>query len=220
MQKHLTWAAAAVLLVAAAPARALDMSYDLLSGWQNGIGFRGVATAQKVIAGAPVAFSFGFGHTLIDPGDALLARHVFINDNTNGTPEKSGTVNDFRLDAVWLLDVARLEDAGVFGGVRYSMFQGRFHYVDGNEDFDVLSNDWALGVGFRGAFAVSRQWSISLSAGLDWFPSRSLYGHDATYNSNGTSVNARGDYGWADASRAINHPALVPSLLFGMSWRP
>ncbi len=212
-------------LLLAGPARAADLAYSVLGGYQNGVGTRVVATASDVVPGGPLAFSLGVGLSFLDPGDARLARQVFINQATGGTPEKSGQVVDFRLDAVYLVRVAGLQEAGLFGGVRYAMFDGRFHYVGGNEDFDVRGRDFAYGVGVRGAVAMSRAWSLSLQAGVDWMPSRTLSGHDATYSSGGTAVNARDNgagytYAWSDAKRAINYPALVPSLLVGLSWRP
>jgi len=218
------FAVAAALLLAGS-ARALDLSYSALGGFQNGVGTRVVATASELAPGSPLAFSFGVGLAFVDPGNATLARHVFINDNENGTPEKSGTVLDFRLDAIYLLRISSLQEAGLFAGVRYAMYDGRFHYVGGNEDFDVRGRNFAYGAGFRGAVAMSRAWSLAFQAGLDWMPSRSLSGHDATYSSGGTSVNARdnnqgGTYSWSDAARAINYPVLVPSVLVGLTWRP
>ena len=49
-----------------------------------------------------------FGYTQLNPSDALDARHIFINDNTNGTPQKKGRIFDFRLD--FLIPVAIADD--------------------------------------------------------------------------------------------------------------
>jgi hypothetical protein len=217
--------AVAAVLIAAAPARAVDLGYSALSGYQNGVGTRVTATASNVIPNAPIAFSFGAGYAFVDPGNALLARQVFINQNANGTPDKQGRVTDFRLDAIYLLKLGSLEEAGLFAGIRYVMFDGRFHYVGGNEDFDVRGSDFAYGLGLRGSVRMNARWSLAFSAGLDVMPSRTLTGHDATYSSGGAAINARTNgagytYAWSDAKRAINYPLLTPSVLLGVTWRP
>ncbi|MBK9515880.1 MAG: hypothetical protein IPO09_00750 [Anaeromyxobacter sp.] len=201
-----------------APARAIDLGWTALGGWQGGGVLRLTSTATGVVKKLPLSFDVGIGHAFIDPGDAALARRVFINENTNGTPEESGGVWDFRVDGVWGLKVSGLQDAGVFGGVRYSMYSGRFKYVGGNEDFIITSNAWGLGVGARGSLAVNRRWSLTASLGLDWFPTQTVYGHDASYSSNNVN-NGRENFTWSDADRAVNQPWLLPSLLVGVSWR-
>lgn len=223
MDRHPLRAIATAALVAVAvvaePVRAVDLGWTALAGWQGGAVLRVTASATHVVPRIPLAFDLGIGHAFIDPGDAALARRVFINENTNGTPEKSGGVWDLRLDGVWGLKLGPLQDFGVFGGLRYSMYSGRFTYVGGNEDFVVTSNAWGIGVGARGSLPINAHFSLSASVGLDWFPTQTLEGHDASYSSNNVN-NGRGTYTWADADRAINQPWLLPSLLVGVTWRP
>jgi hypothetical protein len=206
--------------LAAGQARAVDLSYTALGGYQMGGALRVMATAKDVFQRAPIAFAFGLGFPAVDSGDPALARRVFINDNTDGTPEKSGTVWDLRLGAIYLLEVRKFEELGIYVGLRRSMFSGNFRYVGGNEDFTVTSNAWGYGVGVRAAFTISGAWSLAMQAGLDHFPVTSLYGHDATYSSNAPPVNPRENFTYADADRAVNHPKLVPSVLVGVTWRP
>ncbi len=226
MSKHAgRLAVAAATLAAATSARAVDLSYSAFGGYQNGLGTRVTATAADVIGGAPFGLSFGLGYAMVDPGNAGLARQVFINQADNGTPDKAGRVVDFRLDGVYFVNVTKMEELGFFGGVRYVMFDGRFHYIGGNEDFDVRGSDFAFGVGLRGAYRMNTRWSIAFSAGVDVMPWRTLTGHDATYGSSGTPINARDNgagytYSWKDAARAINYPLVTPSLLVGVTWRP
>jgi hypothetical protein len=100
------------------------------------------------------------------------------------------------------------------------MFTGRFRYEGGNEDFLVEANSGGVGFGARAELKLNPKWSIAGAIGVDWFPSISLYAHDTTYSSSGTVVNAHHAYGWGDADRAINEPKLMPSVMFGMAWRP
>jgi len=178
-----------------------------------------------VAATLPLSFELGVGHAFVDPGDAALARRVFINDGTNGAPEKSGGVWDFRLDAAWAVKAPVVTQLAWVGGVRYSMYSGRFKYVGGNEDFTITSDAWGIGVGARASLAITKKLSVTAMVGLDWFPSQTLYGHDSSYSSNGDVVNnGQNDngrpYGWRDADKAINQPWLLPSVLVGMTWRP
>jgi hypothetical protein len=220
-------AALAAALLAAPAAHAADLSLSGLGGYQGGVGLRLGGTVRDAIPGLPLAFSAGVGYAFRDPGDALQARAVFINQNTNGTPEKSGRVWDLRLDVVWLLRIAGLQEAGAFVGVRHSWFMGDFRYVGGNEDFEIVSNEWGWGAGVRGAVAMSPAWSLNFQAGFDHYPAWSLTGHDATYASSGAMVNARDNgtgtgatYLPRDADRAVNQPKLVPSILVGLTWTP
>jgi hypothetical protein len=61
--------------------------------------------------------------------------------------------------------------------------------------------------------------------GFDHYPSWTMTGHDATYASDGTAINARDNgagytYTPRDADRAINQPKFVPSILIGVTWHP
>jgi len=208
-----------VLALAARPAAAVDLSWSALAGYQDGMGLRLTGTAAHLVKDVPVGLAFGAGFASMDPGNAAAARRVFINDATDGTPQKSGYAWDLRLDAVWFFKVAHLTESGAFFGARRSVFAGRFRYIGGNEDFTVESTAWGVGLGFRGAIPLSTRWSLAFAAGLDWFPVLTLYGHDASYSSNGAIVNQRNNYTWADASSAINRPSLLPSLMVGASWR-
>jgi hypothetical protein len=218
-------AAGFLALAAAAPAAGSELALGAFAGYQGGGAMRVDATVKKVVPDLPLAFTFGVGYAWRDPGDPLLARQVFVNQNTNGTPEESGHVWDYRLDVEYLFALRRLQEVGVFAGVRYSRFTGDFHYVGGNEDFEVVSNAWGWGAGVRGAFAMTPAWSLAVEAGFDHFPSWSVTGHDATYSSDGSSVNARADgdgnaYTSLDADQAVNQPKLVGSVLAGVIWRP
>lgn len=216
-------ALAVSLLTLAAPARALDLGWTALGGWQGGGVLRLTATASKVVAKVPLSFDLGVGHAFIDPGNAALARQVFINQNSGGTPEERGGVWDFRADGVWGIAVKGFTDVGLSLGVRYSIYSGRFKYVGDNEDFTITSNAWGFGVGARGSLPINKKLSLTAAAGLDWFPTQTLYGHDASYSSDNVN-DGRTDgngvpYTWSSADRAVNQPWLLPNLLVGVSWR-
>jgi hypothetical protein len=202
-------------------ARATDLSWSALGGYQQGAGLRVTGTISRLAPNLPIAVQFGAGYALVDPGKPEAARRTFINDNTDGTPEESGHVWDLRADLAWLLGKAGVfDELGLFVGPRYSMFTGRFHFVGGNEDFLVESNAWGVGVGARGEVKLNPRWSLAGTLGLDWFPRTTIYSHDTSYSSTGYVVNGHHAYGFGDADKAINQPKLVPSLLVGVAWRP
>jgi hypothetical protein len=211
--------AALALALSATPAAAADLSWSAMTGWQDGWAFRGGGTVSRLVPDLPLGIGFSAGLTFMDPGDPWAARRVFINDNAGGTPESSGYAWDLRLDGIWFVRVPHLSEAGVFAGVRYNSFSGRFKFVGDNEDFTVTSDVWGLGAGFRGALPVSPRWSLNFAAGLDWFPVMELYGHSTTFRSSGANVNVNTGYTFQDASAAMNRWSLLPSVLVGASWK-
>jgi hypothetical protein len=164
----------AVLLVLATlaprPARAVDVHWTALGGYNYGLGVRGEVMARDLFRTVPLGVSFGIGYTFRDPGNAAQARAIFINDATDGTPEKSGRFWDFKLDGIWFLKVRGLQSFGVFGGLRYDRFDGRFRYVGGNEDFTVSARDWGVGFGARGEVPLSRRFRDRLPGRLRLVP--------------------------------------------------
>jgi hypothetical protein len=220
MRSPLRTSLTCLALLAAGPARGVDLSVGALLGYQDGFGFRAVGNAAELVRDVPIGVSLGIGYTVMDPGDPAAARSVFINDATDGTPEESGHAWDLRLDVIYFLRLKGVEQFGVFLGPRFSMFSGRFRYVGGNEDFTITADDWGVGTGVRGTIPFSRHWGLALSAGFDWYPSSTLYGHDTTYSSGGTIVNGRNNYTWTTADAAVHQPRFVPSILVGVNWRP
>ena len=68
----------------------LKFSGEVLTGYNRGLGFQTKVTASNFAPEFPFKLRFGLGYTFLNPGDALDARRIFINNNTNGTPEKHG----------------------------------------------------------------------------------------------------------------------------------
>jgi hypothetical protein len=218
MRPVIVSAMVALLALAARPARAVDVRWGVLGGYNHGLGARGEVVALRFSRTVPLGVALGFGYTRLDPGDAAAARRVFINDATDGTPEKSGYFLDFRLDVIWYLHVARLQHAGVYAGIRRDMFRGRFRFVGGNEDFTIEANDWGFGAGARGEIRLGRSVNLVGAFGIDLYPRSTLYGHDTNYSSDGSAENPRAGYDWKDADKAVNQPRLVPSLMVGIAW--
>ncbi|MBE9519405.1 MAG: hypothetical protein IMY68_12570, partial [Bacteroidetes bacterium] len=74
------------------------VSAGILTGYNRGYGIQANFTLNKSASELPFDLRAGLGYTFLNPGNALDARRIFINNNTNGTPEKSGRSIDYRLD--------------------------------------------------------------------------------------------------------------------------
>ncbi len=188
-------------------------------GATTGFGARADFTLHDFTRDLPLSLRIGVGYAGRDAGDPLAARRVFINNNTNGTPDESGHSWQLRLDLA--RPVARLGRAPVnLGvGVRKAFFTGTFDYIGGNENFDVTCRPWGVGFAFDTAFAIGRGSDLTLAMGLDRYFSATLEGHDTAYSPDGTAINQQEDYAWADADDAINQPSWELTAVMGVRWR-
>jgi hypothetical protein len=195
-----------------------DFSAGLLAGYNGGAGVRASVMASNFAQGFPLALEGGLGISWRDAGDPEAARKVFINDNTNGTPETSAWDWDFRLDFLYKVNVLGLRDAHLFAGVRYSMFTADFKFVGGNEDFEVTSNQWGIGLGAKATFPISHKIGLTMLAGFDNYFASTLEGHDTAYSPDGSTVNGREGYTYSDADAAVNQPKFQPVLMIGITY--
>lgn len=69
--------------VGAAPG---DWAAGINLGSEAGPGFQVHGTVRDFTPAAPLSARFILGYNKAGAGDPVAARHVFINDNTNGTP--------------------------------------------------------------------------------------------------------------------------------------
>jgi hypothetical protein len=206
------------------PALQAQRSGPLLSaggqfGYNTGLGIPGNLVAADFAEGFPLQLRFGISYARTQPGQALDARRIFINNATNGTPEESGRTLGARLDLMHQVQLLSLPRAYVFGGVRHSSFRANFRFIGGNEDFDVTSSHWGLGGGVDSYFAVSRRMDMVVTVGLDYYFASRLSGHDTSYSPDGDNVNPREDFTYGDADAAIGQPKFGPALLVGLSYR-
>lgn len=196
-----------------------EFAAGLQIGYASGFGIQAHGTAAGFADGFPLRPRLAIGYSSVEPGRALDARRVFINNNTNGTPEEHGRVWDFQLDLLFPVDLLSLPRTYAFGGVRHARFTANFRFVGGNEDFDVRSSHWGLGGGLESYFGVGPRIDMVFTAGLEYFFASTLTAHDTAYSPDGDDVNPREDYTYADADAAVGQPKLAPSLLMGFSYR-
>ncbi len=199
--------------------RSAEFAAGLQLGYAAGFSIQAHGVAAGFAQGFPLRTRLGIGYTSVEPGQALDARRVFINNNTNGTPEERGRVWDFKFDLLFPVDVLSLQRAYAFGGVRHARFNANFRFVGGNEDFDVRSNHWGFGGGLETYFGVSPRLDMILTGGLEYFFASTLTAHDTAYSPDGDDVNPREDYTYADADAAVGQPKFAPTLLMGLSYR-
>ncbi len=125
-----------------------------------------------------------------DAGIPLDARHVFINNNTNGTPTEDGHTWQLRFDLAHPVAHLGKSPVNLGLGARKAFFTGTFDFVGGNENFDVTGRPWGVGLVL-----------------------------DTSYSPDNDNVNPHEDYDWDDADAAINQPSLEALGLVGLRWR-
>jgi hypothetical protein len=197
---------------------------QILSGINRGFGIGSNLLIQDISNDFPFDIKFGFGYTWLNPGNSSKARKIFINNATNGVPEKKGHSFDIRLDLMKSTTIMGNSNSYWYFGPRFSRFKGNFKYVGGNEDFDITSSQFGLGAGIESHYTISNNLKLVITGGLDYFLSAKLQGHDTSYSPDNDNVNARtkndnGDkYDFKDANKAIDQPQFMPRLLIGVQF--
>jgi hypothetical protein len=222
MLKNIAFKFVVVLLfsaIVAGNSNAADFKGGLMTGYSNGLSFEFRGNISQFAQGFPFQIEFGIGYTSLDPGNAADARRIFINDATNGDPEKSGRIWDFRLDFLYPVNWLGANNTYIYAGPRLGLFNGNFKFIGGNEDFDITSDQWALGTGLKAFFPMGQRFNLVVSTGVDFYFYDALSGHDTSYSSDGENINARNDYKFEDANEAINQPRLRLNIMMGIAYR-
>ena len=200
-------------------------SIEIQSGYNRGFGIIGSFTIHNIAEGLPGNIRLGIGYNRLSPGNAPDARRIFINNATNGFPEKKGKSFDYRIDYMKPYTLFDLKNSYLVFGPRYSSFTANFNYVGGNENFDVTSKQWGIGLGAENYFKMSSKLDLVFAVGLDYFFNSSLKGHDTVYSPNDDNINARDDnqnndveFTYKDANKAIKQPQFMPRILIGVSY--
>jgi len=190
----------------------------IVTGYNGGFGFQANGTISNFAKGFPLAARFGVGYTLVDPGQPADARKIFINNATNGIPEESGWFWDLRMDLLYNIKLFSLNKSFLYAGVRYSMFTANFKFIGGNEFFDITSNQWGLGGGLESYFALGSNFDLVITAGVDYYFSGTITGHDTSYSPDDESINPREDYTYEDADNSVNQPKVLPRVMVGFNY--
>jgi len=201
-------------------------SISLQTGYNRGYGIMGSFYIHEIAEGLPGNLRLSIGMNWMNPGNAADARRIFINNATNGVPEKKGTSLDFRADYMMPYKLFNFKDSYLVFGPRYSRFNANFNYVGGNEKFDITSKQWGIGMGLESYFKMTSNLDLSFATGLDYFFNSSLDGHDTSYSPNNDNINARDNnqnnnvpFTFKDANKAIKQPQLMPRIMVGILYR-
>lgn len=203
----------------------LKMIAGIKAGYNRGFGIAVNIVPVNFADELPFRLRLGAGYSFLNPGNAADARRIFINNNTNGTPQKKGASIDLRLDFLISRRVFGLNTSQVVFGPRFSTFKGNFKYIGGNEDFDVTSNQFGLGAGFENHFKMNQKMNLVLSYGLDLYAPSKLTGHDTSYSPDNDNINPHTDnqndntlFRYRDANRAIKQPFIMPYIMIGVNF--
>lgn len=191
---------------------------DVQTGYANYFSISTAATIADFTYDVPLAIKFGVSYNVRDAGDPWAARKIFINDNTDGDPEKSGHSFDFRLDFAYPVNWLPVRKTYLFVGPRLSFYTATFEFVGGNEFFDIQTTQFGLGTGLETHLGISSNLSFVASGAFDYFFSSEIGGHDTFYNPDGTDISGRLDYTYDDADEAINQPQYELRIMVGLSF--
>ncbi len=206
-----------VIAMVIKPAKAVKYSTSFALGYTNGTGLQVNGMISDLSSNFPFKMRMGLGYTMIsNPGKALDARKIFINNATNGRPEKKGWSWNFKFDLLYSVHWFKLSNAYFYAGPRYVKFTGNFNFVNGNEDFDITSKHWGVGIGLLSSFPINKKLDLYVDGGLDYYFPSTLYGHDTSYSPDNENVNPRENFTYKDADAAINQPKFVLNLLMGL----
>lgn len=204
------------VLVGVSPLQAGDFRAGLNLGTEAGFGGHLHGTFYNFTQDLPLSARFTLGYHKANAGDPYAARRVFINNNTNGTPEDSAKYLQARFDLVFPLMKMGPQQIYLFGGPRLAKYAAEFVYVGGNEDFEVKTNPWGIGFGLESYFAINDRADFMIQVGLDHFMKSDLEGHDTTYTADGDHINPREDYTWDSANEAVDQPETEVLIMVGL----
>jgi len=200
-------------------------SIGIQTGYNRGFSILGNFTIYNIAEGLPGNIRFGIGYNELNPGNAADARRIFINNATNGVPEKKGKSFDYRIDYMMPYNLFDLKDSYLVFGPRYSSFTAKFDYIGGNEKFTITSKQLGIGIGAESYFKMTSSLDLILATGLDYFFNSTLDGHDTSYSPNNDNVNPRDDnqndnvpFNYKDANKAIKQPQFMPRIMVGVAY--
>ena len=188
-------------------------------GYTGGLGIHATGSFMDFTRDLPLSARFTLGYNSASAGDPYEARRNFINDNTNGDPEKSASTWQFRFDLMFPTFTVGPQTLYLFAGPRYANYTANYNFIGGNENFDVNSNTWGAGLGFESWFVVGDTSDFVMQLGVDWYAESKLEGHDTAYLPSGDHVNPRDGYDYETADAAIDQPSLELLAMVGMRFR-
>ncbi|MBD3274471.1 MAG: hypothetical protein GF372_04135 [Candidatus Marinimicrobia bacterium] len=191
----------------------------LMFGYYGGFGMNAQLLASDFAQDLPFMMRIGGGFSTINPGNSWEARKIFINNATNGAPEKSGIIWDARMDFIYEASWFKKKTTYMFFGPRYTHFKGNFEFINGNEVFDIISDQWGVGLGLEQHYRMNSNLEFIMSAGFDYYPPSTIEGHDTAYSPDGEYVNPREEFEYEDADKAIHQPKYQPRIMLGVNYR-
>jgi len=192
------------------------------AGYSNGGGGAVEISALNLTPSFPLGLHFSVGYfRQDDPGLAVNARQIFINDTTTGNDNilEYGYNIFFRLDFSYPVVQKKRFTLAPFLGVAHVRYLAHFDYQGGNEAFNVTTNPWGVGGGVRFSFQLSKNTMLILNGGLDYFFESQISAHGNFYNPDGVDDNPRDPYVYADADESIKQPVWNPKITLSIAFR-
>jgi len=208
-----------LLSILTGQAVAVEYSASVLLGFNGGTGGQVGFQVGEFSFDHPLAVRFAVSYLRAFPGDAQKVYPIFRGESTTTAMDEKADIWNYRLDATYRFKNRSFSFLTVFGGARYSLFNGKFMPKNNQEDLEVTSNQWGLGAGVQGTYEFGKNTDLLIQAGLDYYFPSTLKSNGTSYSPNGNSTNPQNSSTWDDANDAIEQPSWEPLLMIGVSYR-
>jgi hypothetical protein len=208
-----------LLAIPTGRAGAVEYSASILLGFNGGTGGQVGFQAGDFSYELPLAVRIAVSYLRTFPGDAQKAYPIFRGETTTTAMDEKADIWNCRLDVSYRFKNRSFSFMTVFGGARYSMFTGKFMPKNFQEDLEITSNQWGMGIGIQGTYEYGKNTDFLIQAGLDYYFPSTLKSNGTSYSPNGDSTNPQNGYTWDDANDAIDQPSWEPLLMIGVIFR-
>ncbi len=202
--------------------RSTKYSAFLVTGYNRGFGLEGNFILHNFVREFPFEVKLGVGYTGNNPGNGYDARRMFVDNNIDGTPGKTGQSFNLSLDFMLLRNIFGLDSSYFAFGPRFSTFYGDFRYIDG-ETLEVSSHQWGLGAALIHRFPMYKKIDLVFTYGFDYFFPSTISGHGTSYSPDNDNLNPKPDilsgvnlFRYHAVDKAINQPRFMPRLMLGV----
>jgi hypothetical protein len=143
-----------------------------------------------------------------DPGNAELARQIFINDNQGGTIQKYGESYLVAMDLGWKAAYFEKFSLEIILSGLWNHYRANFSFLGNNEAFTVKTSPYGVGLGAAMRLPLSnRGSSLMVKSGMEYYPKALIDSHGTFfYTPDGNDDQPRNDFTYKDADGAINQP--------------
>ena len=187
----------------------------LITGYNRGFGIQGNFILHNFVREFPFEVKFGIGYAGYNPGNGYDVRRMFVDNNIDGTPSKTGQSYDLSLDFMLLGKIFGLDSSYFVFGPRFSTYFGDFRYID-NESLQVSSHQFGFGTAIIHRFPMYKKIDLVMTYGFDFYFPSAISGNGTSYRPDNDNLNPKLDilsgvnyFRYHAVDKAINQPRFI-----------